>query len=56
MGLQLGQIKAGGARSGPLGRQGQPADIAAAVAFLSSDDASWITGQTLNVNGGTPLD
>lgn len=35
-----------------LGRPGQPADIADAVAFLASDDARWITGQTLEVNGG----
>lgn len=56
MGLEFNQIKAGVAHSTPLGRQGQPADIAAAVAFLCSDDASWITGQTLNVNGGMPMD
>ena len=55
MGLESDQIKAGVAHSTPLGRQGQPADIAAAVAFLCSDDASWITGQTLNVNGGMPM-
>jgi NAD(P)-dependent dehydrogenase (short-subunit alcohol dehydrogenase family) len=36
----------------PLGRVGEPADIAAAVAFLASDDASWITGLTLPVEGG----
>ncbi|TCC45705.1 SDR family oxidoreductase [Kribbella capetownensis] len=36
----------------PLGRVGEPEDIAAAVAFLASDDASWITGQTLPVEGG----
>ena len=39
-----------------LGRQGRPTDIASAVAFFASNDASWITGQTLNVNGGTPMD
>ncbi len=39
-----------------LGRQGRPTDIAAAVAFFASNDAGWITGQTLNVNGGTPMD
>jgi len=36
----------------PLGRLGTPDDIAAAVAFLASDQAGWITGETLNVNGG----
>jgi 3-oxoacyl-[acyl-carrier protein] reductase len=35
-----------------LGRPGQPADISDVVAFVASDDARWITGQTLNVNGG----
>jgi NAD(P)-dependent dehydrogenase (short-subunit alcohol dehydrogenase family) len=37
----------------PLGRVGEPADIAAAIAFLASDDASWITGVTLPVDGGS---
>ena len=36
----------------PLGRVGEPKDVAAAVAFLASDDASWITGTTLPVEGG----
>ena len=36
----------------PLGRIGEPDDIAAAVAFLGSDDAAWITGHTLPVEGG----
>jgi 3-oxoacyl-[acyl-carrier protein] reductase len=36
----------------PLGRLGQPADVAAAVAFLCSADAAYITGETLHVNGG----
>jgi NAD(P)-dependent dehydrogenase (short-subunit alcohol dehydrogenase family) len=36
----------------PLGRVGEPADIAGAVAFLASSDAAWITGHTLPVDGG----
>ena len=36
----------------PLGRRGKPADIAAAVAFLAGEDASFITGHTLVVDGG----
>jgi 3-oxoacyl-[acyl-carrier protein] reductase len=35
-----------------LGRVGQPEDIAEVVAFLASDEARWITGETLQVNGG----
>ncbi len=36
----------------PLGRWGQPADIASAVAFLCSDEAAWITGEVMRVSGG----
>lgn len=36
----------------PLGRVGEPSDIASAIAFLASADAAWITGVTLPVDGG----
>jgi 3-oxoacyl-[acyl-carrier protein] reductase len=36
----------------PLGRIGQPADIAPAAVFLASDDSSWITGESLYISGG----
>jgi 3-oxoacyl-[acyl-carrier protein] reductase len=36
----------------PLGRLGAPGDIAEAVCFLAGPGAGWITGETLNVNGG----
>lgn len=36
----------------PLGRRGQPADIAKAAVFLASDDAAWITGEQISVSGG----
>jgi len=39
----------------PLGRIGEPEDIAAAVAFLMSDDASWITAQVISVDGGSTV-
>jgi len=39
----------------PLGRIGQPADVAAAVAYLASDEAGWVTGATLHVNGGMAM-
>ncbi|MGM7698955.1 SDR family oxidoreductase [Microbacterium sp. A84] len=39
----------------PLGRLGETADVASAVAYLGSDDSAWVTGQTLVVDGGLLL-
>jgi 3-oxoacyl-[acyl-carrier protein] reductase len=46
------EFKQNAAKQIPLGRVGSPADVASAVAFLASDEASYITGHVLNVNGG----
>lgn len=45
-------VKKGVVQNVPLGRFGKPEDIAAAVAFLASPEAAYITGQTLTVDGG----
>ena len=47
-----GDVKAAFTQQIPLGRMGTPEDIAAAVVFLASDEASYVTGQVLSVNGG----
>jgi 2-hydroxycyclohexanecarboxyl-CoA dehydrogenase len=39
----------------PMKRPGRPENIAAAVAYLASDDADYVTGHTLSVNGGRYL-
>lgn len=50
--LIAGDNEAKAVRGYPLGRLGEPEDIARAAAFLVSDQASWITGETLRVDGG----
>ena len=46
------QVVQAGAQASPLGRIAEPQDVANMVAFLASDDASFVTGQAYNVNGG----
>ena len=47
------EVKAKTAELSPLNRMGQPEDLAGACYFLCSDEASWITGNTLVIDGGT---
>ncbi|MFD4654519.1 SDR family NAD(P)-dependent oxidoreductase [Kitasatospora sp. NPDC058444] len=46
------EVQASVAAAHPLGRLGEPVDVASAALFLGSDASSWITGQTLDVSGG----
>ena len=50
-----GKLQQALARGVPMGRIGQPDDLAGAVAFLLSDDAGFVTGQTLSVSGGLTM-
>lgn len=49
------RLKQGMIDATQLGRAGEPEEVAAAIAFLASEDASYITGQTLNVSGGLSM-
>ena len=51
-GVPIGSVKARAVASIPLGRIQKPEDLANVVAFLASDDASYITADTINVAGG----
>jgi 2-hydroxycyclohexanecarboxyl-CoA dehydrogenase len=57
--VELGEIgvrlKQGMVRATALGRSGEPEEVAAAIAFLACDDASYVTGQTINVSGGLSM-
>jgi 2-hydroxycyclohexanecarboxyl-CoA dehydrogenase len=56
---QLGELgarlKQGMVSATVLGRIGEPDEVAAAIAFLASEDASYVTGQTINVSGGLSM-
>ncbi|MFD6319589.1 glucose 1-dehydrogenase [Methylorubrum populi] len=51
-GIAGSEMEAGFVAQTPLGRSGQPDDIAGVVAFLASDDARWVTGEVINASGG----
>jgi 2,3-dihydroxy-2,3-dihydro-p-cumate dehydrogenase len=52
---RLGHVVEEGTAIVPLGRPGDPAEVAAAVAFLAGDDSRFVTGQTIYVNGGSSM-
>jgi 2-hydroxycyclohexanecarboxyl-CoA dehydrogenase len=49
------RLKQGMVDATALGRSGEPEEVAAAIVFLASDEASYVTGQTLNVSGGLSM-
>lgn len=53
--LQIGEKKQAVGKAVPLGYMGSPQDISGAAVFLASDNSSYITGQTINVDGGNVL-
>ncbi|MGJ7906030.1 3-oxoacyl-ACP reductase FabG [Actinopolyspora sp. H202] len=55
LGMTFEQLQEGAAAETPVRRVGQPADIANAVSFLASEQSSFVTGQTLYVDGGRKL-
>jgi 3-oxoacyl-[acyl-carrier protein] reductase len=55
LGLAVEDFRTMAADQNPVRRVGYPEDIAAAATFLASDEASYITGQTLYVDGGATL-
>ena len=55
LGIGVEDFRAAAAEANPVKRVGYPEDIAAAAAFLCADEASYITGQTLYVDGGAKL-
>jgi 3-oxoacyl-[acyl-carrier protein] reductase len=52
MGVDFEAFKVGAASQIPLRRVGQPADVASVIGFLCSEEASFVSGQTIYVRGG----
>jgi NAD(P)-dependent dehydrogenase (short-subunit alcohol dehydrogenase family) len=55
-GITAEDVKQGWIADTPLGRLQQPSDVAGVVAFLLSDDARFMTGESIAVNGGAYMD
>ena len=53
--MDIPGVRDGYLENTPLGRSGEPEEIGAAVRYLLSDEAAWITGETLDINGGAHL-
>jgi 3-oxoacyl-[acyl-carrier protein] reductase len=51
MGVSFEQLAQGFAATNPIARTGKPEDVAGVISFFASDDASYVTGQTLYVRG-----
>ena len=52
LGIEVEEFRKMNAEANPVKRVGHPEDIAAAVAFLCSDDGGFVTGSTMSINGG----
>jgi NAD(P)-dependent dehydrogenase (short-subunit alcohol dehydrogenase family) len=53
MGMPDSKVTERVARSIPVGRTGTPEDVGAACVWLASDETSWMTAQTIEINGGS---
>jgi NAD(P)-dependent dehydrogenase (short-subunit alcohol dehydrogenase family) len=53
--MDIPGVREGYLENTPLGRSGEPSEIAALIRFLLSDDAAWITGENIDINGGAHL-